>query len=277
MVNEPYLIDGVIPQSLANLIRESKGESATTKYLPAQFYSELRTIINSGRYLIKSASGAVASFNDAIAAPLVGLRVALPYSAEGHVAVQVTRTGRNLLDDSSPTWPRTFLDAQCNLVPNNAYNTWRFDGGIKYCFSFTPGTTFDAIRYGLILGDAGQRTTASNSPIIMDATNYDFLYLCLVNRDSFVSNAQLEIGSTATAYEPYSGETHTITLPTTIYGGYLDVVTGQLVATHDADGNLLTNQKVYFIDTVNVSALAGVNNVWSDAGDAAVSYRIDNG
>lgn len=68
-----------------------------------------------------------------------------------------------------------------------------------------------------------------------------------------------------------------ISIPATIYGGYLDVVTGQLVATHDADGNLLTNQKLYFLDPVNVSALAGVNNVWSDAGDVAVSYRIDNG
>lgn len=70
---------------------------------------------------------------------------------------------------------------------------------------------------------------------------------------------------------------YTITLPTTIYGGYLDVVTGQLVATHDENGNLLTNQKLYFLTPTNINALAGVNNVWSDAGDVAVSYRIDNG
>ena len=66
-----------------------------------------------------------------------------------------------------------------------------------------------------------------------------------------------------------------ITLPTTIYGGYLDIVTGQLVATHDENGNLLTNQKLYFLPPVNIAAFVGVNNVWSDAGDVAVSYRVE--
>ena len=134
-------------------------------FRPALWYPTIYRGLTSARYLIKRASGEIASFDDAIAAPLVGLRVALPYDAEGYQSVSVTVNG------------------------------------------------------------------------------------------------------TAT----------TITLPTTIYGGYLDVVTGHLVATHDPDGNLLTNQKLYFLDPVNISALAGVNNIWSDAGDVAVSYRIDNG
>lgn len=39
---------------------------------------------------------------------------------------------------------------------------------------------------------------------------------------------QLEVGSTATAYEPYDGQTITTTLPTTVYGGTVDVVGGKL-------------------------------------------------
>lgn len=134
-------------------------------FRPALWYPTIYRGLTSARYLIKSASGAIASFSDAIAAPLVWLRVALPWRSEGWQSVSVT----------------------------------------------------------------------------------------------------------------VNGTLTTISLPTTIYGGYLDVVTGQLVATHDADGNLLSNQKLYFLDPVNISALAGVNNVWSDAGDVAVSYRIDNG
>lgn len=38
---------------------------------------------------------------------------------------------------------------------------------------------------------------------------------------------QLELGSTATAYSPYTGQTSTLSLPTTIYGGTLDAVTGE--------------------------------------------------
>lgn len=37
---------------------------------------------------------------------------------------------------------------------------------------------------------------------------------------------QIELGSTSTAYAPYTGATATLTLPETIYGGELDAVTG---------------------------------------------------
>ena len=43
---------------------------------------------------------------------------------------------------------------------------------------------------------------------------------------------QFELGSTATDYEPYSGQTYDITFPSearTVYGGTLDVTTGELV------------------------------------------------
>ncbi len=38
---------------------------------------------------------------------------------------------------------------------------------------------------------------------------------------------QLELGSTATAYTPYTGQTATLTLPHTIYGGTVDAATGE--------------------------------------------------
>lgn len=43
-----------------------------------------------------------------------------------------------------------------------------------------------------------------------------------------VSNLQIELGSTATPYEPYTGSTTDIALPETVYGGTLDVETGVL-------------------------------------------------
>ena len=46
-------------------------------------------------------------------------------------------------------------------------------------------------------------------------------------------NIQLELGSTATAYEPYHGDTYTTDLERTVYGGTLDVVSGELTVTHE--------------------------------------------
>lgn len=43
----------------------------------------------------------------------------------------------------------------------------------------------------------------------------------------FTIAVQLELGTTATAYAPYTGQTSTLTLPHTIYGGEVDAVTGE--------------------------------------------------
>ena len=48
-----------------------------------------------------------------------------------------------------------------------------------------------------------------------------------INQDNIF--VQLEKGSTATDYEPYQGDTYTTDLGQTVYGGTLDVVTGELV------------------------------------------------
>jgi hypothetical protein len=41
-----------------------------------------------------------------------------------------------------------------------------------------------------------------------------------------LDECQIELGSTATEYEPYQGQTHTATFPDTVYGGNYDFVSG---------------------------------------------------
>jgi len=45
----------------------------------------------------------------------------------------------------------------------------------------------------------------------------------------YLSECQLELGTTVTEYEPYQEQTYTATLPQTVYGGTLDLVSGRLV------------------------------------------------
>ena len=59
------------------------------------------------------------------------------------------------------------------------------------------------------------------------------VYVCFSFSSGDVSGTttvdfQLELGSTATSYEPYQGQTYHTTLPQTVYGGTLDVVSGVL-------------------------------------------------
>ena len=60
-----------------------------------------------------------------------------------------------------------------------------------------------------------------------DAT---YMYFYIKNEEGNldnISNIQLELGSTATPYEPYTGSTTSISLPETVYGGEVDAVTGE--------------------------------------------------
>ena len=67
------------------------------------------------------------------------------------------------------------------------------------------------------------------------------------------TNPMLIIGTTApTTYTPYIGQTNTLTLPETVYGGEVDAVTGDGVTTKQT-----MNFMVYSTDRLNVSASAG--------------------
>lgn len=60
-----------------------------------------------------------------------------------------------------------------------------------------------------------------------DATYMDFDIKNEEGNLDNISNIQLELGSTATPYEPYTGSTTSISLSETVYGGEVDAVTGE--------------------------------------------------
>lgn len=95
--------------------------------------------------------------------------------------------------------PATGVYAQMNIT--------RADGTVQY-YANAPF---------VIYGDE-QRVVCfiQNSSVIPTMTNY-------------VLKAQLELGSTATPFEPYQGDTYTLDFGQTVYGGKVDVNKGELV------------------------------------------------
>ena len=94
----------------------------------------------------------------------------------------------------------------------------------------------------------------------------------VIGQDGSVSTSdiltiQLEVGSTATSYEPYTAPTTaTAFLGRTIYGGTADIVTGE---GEDENGNAFT------FTPIQADTELGVNNFWADEGDSDVTYRAD--
>ena len=129
------------------------------------------------------------------------------------------------------------------------------------------------------------------------------------NKEGTISNIQLELGSTATDYEPHAGQTYDIAFPTeagTVYGGTLDVTTGVLTVdraqiasyagetlpstwisdrdVYSAGATPTTGAQVvyelatpitYHLTPQEITTLLGQNNIWADTGDMSVTYRAD--
>lgn len=120
-------------------------------------------------------------------------------------------------------------------------------------------------------------------------------------------NIQLELGDDATTYAPYTGQTATLAMPRTIYGGTVDAVTGEgqetwklidSYAGEDLPGKWISDRDVYASGTAPttgaqlaykltepisftatgaqpISALSRVNTVLTDADSVTVTGRAD--
>ena len=85
----------------------------------------------------------------------------------------------------------------------------------------------------------GNLITRNRTSVTFTPVNSGFAYIWYCSDDqyssyhaTFSTTLQLEKGSVATPYEHYQGELYTIQLGSTYYGGYIDVVSGNLVLTH---------------------------------------------
>lgn len=181
-----------------------------------------------------------------------------PYSnicpITGWTGAKVTRTGKNLLDFADVT---DYLNWSDQVAPsgdmssngsNRIFSLPKLNAGRQYTISF--GISIEQfptyLYFGYHKNGSGTRLTYVTTGTV-GVSHYTFTALedvtyCLrmgstgtkTNFDTQIaklSYIQLELGSTATAYEPYQGNTYDITFPSeagTVYGGSLDVTTGVL-------------------------------------------------
>lgn len=267
----------------------------------------------------ETASGSIASFEaeagDAVKGLVVDIEPMQSGSGtpsptnvrpiSGYDSVVVNRSGKNLWSFASSGSKTSegfiFPNASMPLVlPQGAYK-----------FSAKASIT-NAIQ--LTFRNATDDVVATRiftyTDVVDGKISYDFAFAESAYKASIYTNAsaslteiQLELGSTATAYEPYQGNTYTTDLSGTRYGGTLDVANGVLTVT---DGNIasyngetlpstwISDRDVYASGTTpttgaqvvyklatpqtvqltaqEVELLVGLNQVWANSGDVSVEY-----
>lgn len=157
-----------------------------------------------------------------------------PYSnicpITGRDSVTVTRTGKNLIS-------RIFNDGKIPSISTgdlvNANNSCRSDFiKIKKGSPITVSWESESERtiYAFLYDENKQFLRYGNSAMIrkFSVSDVNALYVMIRcdNGKTPPNNFQLELGSTATDYEPYKGQTVTLQLGQTVYGGTLDVTAG---------------------------------------------------
>ena len=287
-----------------------------------------------------TASGAVASFDDgADGEPVTALSATITPTQSGsgtpspdnvrpivgRTEVEITQTGKKLFDEDillqATGWTKTdgvysgdsmYIHAAfTNGIPN-----LKFKENTQYCISFNynqDGTGIGfvvTVKYtdGTVrpryLSDSsvGKYTIVSEQGKTIDRIELSYGS----NRTLYLSEFQIEGGTTATAYTPYHGTTTTGPLGQTVYGGVLDVTNGELTVTYgyidsyngetigepwissidayEAGTTPTTGAQVAYelatpttvqLSPTEISTLLGDNNVWAECGDVSLEYVRD--
>lgn len=300
--------------------------------------------VNSRTIAYDVVSGPVANFKTSLELPIKSLEIdvnavqesgtptpASPLPIEGWSEVNIVRCGKNLLDNDSFF---SFQNWKDDLVTVNDFPTSTSNRGYKlptkagetYTISFgidvndipryvylckTDGITSTRVAYITTGSSLSNRTYTFTS----DGSLYYLRSGSMSDQSTFetqigkISFVKLEIGSTASDYEPYVDNEYIINLGGTYYGGRLIqdanghrqfTVTHNYIASYNGEtinepwissmdaysqGATPTTgaQVVYPLGTpytIDLSdgepiiTLNGTNNIYADSGDASVEYAL---
>jgi hypothetical protein len=244
-----------------------------------------------------------------------------PYSnicpISGWDEVNVTRCGKNLCgnfeqgaisyESGKPyneckvnSVSRIRTQSLIELDANKTY-TISIKSGYKYVVQFFNTQKLNYVIDGISNAWYNTALTFTNVPYVAIAIKKDSEE-AIIPSELSDAQCQFEIGNQATPYEPYNGQTYNIQFkdgdnPLTVYGGTLDVVSGELkvVPYYDSyndetlEGEWISDRDVYAVGTtptigaqvVNIGAtpqiyqltptivksLQGENNLFADSGE----------
>lgn len=269
----------------------------------------------------KTLSGALVSFTDGADMPMVACTASIVpkqsgsgtpspsnvRAISGWESVSVYDAGKNLVDIADGTITTTSLSLASVTLQSGQYTLsvylYREDGEQARVAIADSGGTI--IATGNIVSGTSPTISAVTFTLataqevrigVQFLSSYDTVHY---------TKFQLELGTTATAYEPYTGTTTTTPLGRTVYGGTLDVVSGVLTSYpfypsyngETLNGRWICDRAVYAEGTTpptgsqvalisgtgttytltgqEISTLLGENTIWADAGDVEITYRRD--
>ena len=308
---------GGIPASLKSGMNDvlNKKFGTSTTYPPSDWPSDVNLM---GPLPVKTASGAIASFSDgADGVPVKSCVVSFvpsggggtpssPVDITGVSGVSVTRTGKNLFDDSvlsdassTAKYLNLTFKAGTTLTMSSKIP---LTSGSACLFFLLEGESIGTSINGVYLNKSRTITVPSSGIVVVAYRTYGSI------SDLTGYDTQIEYGSTSTSYSPYfTPSVVTDTFGQTIYGGERDLTTDRMSVTWgyiaSYNGETLTGRWVSSMDTYvagttptigaevayelatptevtgltahEINTMLGDNNFYADIGNTSVEYRAD--
>lgn len=214
----------------------------------------------------EESEGSICSFDTDLEDYLQNLKVTIPADQTGFTGITLTKKGKNLL--SNLKYQRTVNHVIIGQDNATTFDTFLSEGTYSININFTEGISGSLY----ITGETeAQRALGSQFPITITITKPEKYRLQVYRssglQTSDVVNYQLELSPTATAYEPYKAMTYPVSFGSTITDG---------AEINLLDGIIKINStpvSYQSISPIAVRTYKGVNNIYSDIGTSALTYR----
>lgn len=279
-----------------------------SKAMTEEQKAQARKNIGAAGQIVNTAEGTLVNITDSAYATVDDLKAYIPANTDGVNELNLTVCGKNLFDFVGTLGDENYTntihgvtaeikDGMVHMYGTNEHTTY-INPLISPRFNNTlyplPAGTYTTPRDSYTYNNKTYKISLSVQLYDPDAkknTNYSGTFtttktLFLVQFFSAVDYAGHTVDVTfplmmvagtesPTRYEPYIGETNTINLPKTSYGGYVDFTIGKYVETHNANGDLIANPVEHNVSLPQVSTLYPNTNIFTDSGDVTVSYVAD--
>lgn len=194
----------------------------------------------------------------------------------GRTEVNVTRTGANVWDE---VWENGYYDRATGAKAGNSNTTYFRSKNYIPCI---PSTSYYFVKpsqhasnnswYAVLFYDANKNFISATNYVALNPTqtapdnaHYMTIYV-EVGTSGATYNHDISINypSTATAYEPYDGDTFNTELGLTVYGGVLDLTTGELTITHEYAriGDLTIDPYTWGMENEHTVVFAITQSTW---------------
>lgn len=236
----------------------------------------------------------------------------------GWDSIDVTRCGKNLFDNNQAIYISQYWSY------DDVKNEWRSENTsatyVYVLLHLVPGDYVLSVQVTALNNDSARLTVRTGNNAVIASENFKdvgiaSLYWTCETKGTYriaaggasigkvyLKDIMFTRGSIQPEYELYRGETFTIPIGQTVYGGTLDVTTGILTKTHEciqsyagedvgddwmsSTGSLTDGAQVVYrlpqpeiiqLDPVEITVLSGVNTIYADSGDVTVSgYSAPN-